>query len=110
MNILPKEIEDIIIDNVEGINHKQRFQPTLDAIKAIDYSIHKSHNGMVISTRELASESYMEENSIEYYNITTQDLVIEYHSWFRSDECIHTKMIHDNLEGVYFEDLGMSFD
>jgi len=66
MNILPKEIEDIIIDNVEGITHKQKFQPTLDAIKAINYSIYKSHNDLVISTRELPSESYMEENYSKY--------------------------------------------
>ena len=107
MNTLPIELENIIIDYKNQMEHKEKFQSTLEAINNIEYFIFKQYN---VSSRALPGAGYMNDNNVEYYNITTQDLHIEHHFVFRGDETIYTAVVHANIKGIYFEDLGVSYD
>lgn len=67
LKILPKEIEDIINDNVSSIIHKEKFQPCLDEIKKMTYKIF-SENGLHLSRRNNSDNSYYYGiDLVEYY-------------------------------------------
>jgi hypothetical protein len=109
LSTLPKVLEEIIIDYKNQMDHKEKFKPTLDEINNIRYEIFED-NKIVTSRRGLYNEGYMNDNYIEYYNLTTQDLQIEHHYNFRADEKVYAAAMHDNINGIYFEDLGTWYD
>lgn len=137
--IFPQVIEDIILDYCYQMKHKEKFQPTVQAINKINYTTGTFHDGeLYLTTRELPSESYMDVrveesskqytafvtksgvyewnmNHIEYYHQPYAErknrLMIEAHYCFRGDSVIYSKSIETTADGfVKVEDQGVGYD
>lgn len=98
------------------MEHKEKFQSTVQAINKINYTTGTFNDGeLYLTTRELPSESYMDMNHIEYYHqpyaTRKNRLMIEAHYCFRGDTVIHSMSIETQVDGkVWLQRLGTSFD
>jgi hypothetical protein len=116
MSIFPQVIEEIIMDYKYQMDHKEKFQSTVQAINKINYTTGTFHDGeLYLTTRELPSESYMDMNHIEYYHQPYAErknrLMIEAHYCFRGDSVIYSKSIETTNDGfVKVSNQGVAYD
>ncbi len=105
MNTLPKELEEIIITYKNQIEHKDRFQPTLDIIKNIYYEIRK-YPEITVSDRSLNGS--LIEDSVEYYN-RYDNLFIKKRTASRGGDFYNITVIYHEYDGVFFEKLPVQY-
>jgi hypothetical protein len=116
MSIFPKVIEDIILDYCYQMKHKEKFQPTIQAINKINYTSGTfNHGELYLTIRGIPSSSYMHHNHIEYYyqpySMRKNRLMIETHYCFRGESVIYSKSIETTTDGfVKIEDQGVGYD
>jgi len=116
LSTLPKVLEEIIIDYKNQMDHKEKFQPTINMINDIEYTTGEYDNGeLLLSTRELPSSSYMHDNHVEYYYqpfaVRKNRLIIEAHYCFRGDSVIYSKSIEKTIDGfIKIENQGVGYD
>jgi hypothetical protein len=114
MSIFPKVIENIIMDFCYQMEHKEKFQSTIQEINKINYTTGQyDEDELILSTRELPSSSYMHENHIEYYYnpMRKNRLIVESHYCFRGDSVIYSKSIETTTDGfVKIKNQGISYD
>ena len=91
MNSLPLDIENIIIDYKNQMEHREKFKNSLNIIKKIQYNI----------TTEGDSFRTYERTSVQYYNFMNK---LEEHCYFHHD--INELWIHNVTIEVY----GHGFD
>ena len=98
------------------MEHKEKFQSTVQAIDKINYTTGIFQDGeLYLTTRELPSSSYMHSNHVEYYQQPYAErknrLMIESHFAFRGDSVIYSKSIETTVDGfVKIEDQGVGYD
>ena len=115
MSIFPQVIEDIIFNYKNQMEHKEKFQSTVQAINKINYITGTFNDGeLYLTTRELPAESYMRMIHVEYYHQPYSQrknrLMIEQH-YFRYDTVIHSMSIETTVDGfVKIKDLGIAYD
>jgi hypothetical protein len=123
LSTLPKVLEEIIIDYKNQMdyyknqmNHKEKFQSTINMINDIEYSIGEYQNGkLLLSSRELPNPGYMHNNYIEYYYnpfaVRKNRLIIETHHCFRGESVIYSKCIEKTIDGfIKIENQGVEID
>jgi hypothetical protein len=126
LSTLPKVLEEIIIDYKNQMDHKEKFQSTINMINDIEYTTGEYDNGeLLLSSRELPSSGYMHNNHVEYYcqpfagrplhlndsvPFTKNRLMIESHYSFRGDTVIYSKSIQKNDGFIKIKDHGYAFD
>jgi len=106
--IFPQVIEDIIFDYKNQMEHKEKFQSTVQAINKINYTTGTFNDGeLYLTTREIPNDYYAQSH-IEYYHqpyaMRKNRLMIESHFSFRGDTMINHMSIETQVDGkVLFE-------
>ncbi len=67
MNSLPTDLENIIINNINGIEHKERFNNTLNIINNIEYRI--------IKEGEEDDDGYIRTNPLSYRDLNNNTTI-----------------------------------
>ena len=116
MNIFPTEIENIINEYKYQLEHVENMKSVFKQINNIDYSI-DIFGGESLSTRSVKMITNITDESLKYiaveYHCTTQDLQIERRMIFKTDHsysCTYTHVICNTIEGVFFDDIDMSYN
>jgi hypothetical protein len=105
LSTLPKVLEEIIIDYKNQMDHKEKFQSTIDIINDIVYTTGVYDDGeLLLSTRNsYMFNNHMFNNHVEYYYqpsaVRKNRLTIESHHSFRGDSVIYSKSIEKTIDG-----------
>ncbi len=107
--ILPTVLENIIIDYVYQLYHVEDFQECINEINDIYYEYYEE-DGFQLSRREIATGSFYETESVEYYQRNDENsLYIDHHYEYRCDTIIRLARIQYG-KNFRVEDLGIGYD
>ena len=107
--ILPTVLENIIIDYVYQLYHVEDFQECINEINDIYYEYYEE-DGFQLSRREIATGSFYETESVEYYQRNDENsLYIDHHYEYRGDTTIRLARIQYGND-FQVENLGISYD
>jgi len=107
--ILPTVLENIIIDYVYQLYHVEDFQECINEINDIYYEYYEE-DGFQLSRREIATGSFYETESVEYYQRNDENsLYIDHHYEYRCDTIIRLARIQYGND-FQVENLGISYD